>query len=112
MECAWKELLAIVPPGLRREVDRHPVHLQELRLRLNSPVELVTGQGSVWLEHRTSPEDLSYCVNAASKYSPWAAATMAKGFSAASFRCLMVTLPFLLTNTVASKVRVCTCICL
>lgn len=80
MECAWKELLSVLPPGLRRDVDRHSEDLQEIRLRLNGPCELITGRGSQWLDRRTGPEDLSFCINAASKYSPWAAATMARGF--------------------------------
>ncbi len=76
-----KELLSILPPGIRKEVDKCDQHaLQEIRLRLESPVELVTNQGSCWLTHRTSPEDINFCINSVSRYSPWAAATMAKGF--------------------------------
>jgi len=80
MECAWKALLAVLPPVLRGEAEKHRETLQEVRLRLDSPVELVTGRGSVWLDHRAKQEDLSFSLNAASKFSPWAAATMAKGY--------------------------------
>ena len=42
MRCAWKELLAILPPALRLEVDKQGrADLMELRLRLNLPPELV-----------------------------------------------------------------------
>ena len=54
--------------------------LQELRLRLNAPPELVSCDSVQRLGRQVSSEDLSYCVNAASRYSPWAAATIAQGF--------------------------------
>lgn len=81
MQCAWEKLLAIVPPGMRREIDAlGRQELQELRLRLGSPPELVLSQESRWGSGQVSREDLNYCVNAASRYSPWAAATAAHGY--------------------------------
>ena len=81
MECAWKELLGILPPAIRREVDKlRNESLREIRLRLDSPVELLLSTGSCWLSRRTTGEDLSFLVNAASRYSPWAASTIAKGY--------------------------------
>lgn len=81
MECAWKELLGVLPPELSREVDKFRGEaLLEIRLRLDSPVELYLSSGSCWLSRRTSGDDLTFLVNAASRYSPWAASTMAKGF--------------------------------
>lgn len=81
MECAWKELLTVLPNWLRGEVDKPGrEEVQEIRLRLDSPVELVRGKGSRWLSRRTSQEDLNFCINAASRYSPWAAQTMANGY--------------------------------
>lgn len=81
MNCAWDALLSILPPVLRREVDRQGKDsLQELRLRLNQPPELVLREKSVWLGGSISRDDLSFVVNTASKYSPWAAATAAKGY--------------------------------
>ena len=81
MMCAWKELLGILPAWLRPEVDRlGKEHLQELRLRSNAPPELVL-QGSVqWLDRPLKDEDIRFCVNAASRYSPWSAATAAQGY--------------------------------
>lgn len=81
MRCAWKELLAILPQWMRQEVDRRGKEaLQELRLRINAPPELVTAQGSFWLDRTATMEDLQFCINAASRYSPWAAETTALGY--------------------------------
>lgn len=81
MKCAWQAYLNLLPPKLRQEVDRQGRDvLQELRLRLHKPVELVTGNGSKWLQETVTQEDLRFCINIASRYSPWAAATAADGY--------------------------------
>ena len=81
MMCAWKELLSILPPRLRREVDSlGKESAQELRLRINAPPELVLGEKEVWLSETVTGDDLNLIVNTASRYSPWAAATMAQGY--------------------------------
>ncbi len=81
MMCAWKELLAILPSWMRRDVDELGAEsLQELRLRINSPPELVFSEYSGYLERNISQEDLNYTINAASCYSPWNAASMAQGY--------------------------------
>ena len=81
MRCAWESLLGILPGWLGREVDRLGREtLQELRLRLNQPPELVLGGESRWLGQRVSRDDLSFCINTASRYSPWSAQSMAQGY--------------------------------
>lgn len=81
MMCAWKELLSILPPRLRREVDSlGKESAQELRLRINAPPELVLGGKEIWLRENVTEDDLNYIINTASRYSPWAAATMAQGY--------------------------------
>lgn len=80
MICAWNELLAIVPQNLRMEVDKHRSGLQELRLRLGQPPELVTAEGCIWLSEKVSAQDLRFAVNAASRYSPWAADSARFGY--------------------------------
>ncbi len=81
MMCAWKELLGILPQRLRRDVDSlGKESLQELRLRMGAPPELVTGTGSRWLSGAVTREDLNFVVNTASRYSPWTAATVARGY--------------------------------
>lgn len=81
MVCAWKELLGILPQWLRNAVSQyeHAV-VQEIRMRINSPPELVISGQSKWLSRDVTEEDLHFCVNIASRYSPWAAATAAQGY--------------------------------
>ena len=81
MMCGWKELLSVLPIWLRQEVDSLGQEgMQELRLRLNSPPELVTGKENRYLEKPVTRDDLNFCINAASRYSPWTAASMAQGY--------------------------------
>lgn len=81
MKCAWNALIRLLPPRLRGQVDdlgRETA--QELRLRLDRPPELVCGKKRYSLEGKCQEEDIHYIINAASRYSPWAAATMAQGY--------------------------------
>lgn len=81
MRCAWQAYLNLLPVWMRCKVDKlGKDSLLELRLRLNSPPELVTIQGSIWLEQAITKDDLAFSINAASRYSPWAAASAARGF--------------------------------
>ena len=81
MKCAWKELLAVLPPWCRSEVDMLGRDtLQELRMRIGLPPELIRANGPVRLKRPVSQEDLSCIVNTASRYSPWSAATTAQGY--------------------------------
>ena len=81
MRCAWNELIAILPVWLRQDVDlMGRDNLQELRLRINAPPELVLAGKSKWLTRMVTLEDLNQCINSASRYSPWNAETAAKGY--------------------------------
>lgn len=81
MRCAWQTFINLLPVWMREQVDKQGREgLQELRLRLDAPPELVLGNGSVCLQRTVKPEDLRFCVNVASKYSPWAANTTSRGF--------------------------------
>lgn len=81
MTCAWNELLEIIPRRIRQDVDLlGKYELQELRMRINAPAELVLKCGSRWLNMICSKEDIVFCIQAASKYSPWAAQTISQGF--------------------------------
>lgn len=85
MNCAWKELLGILPPWLRTEVDRQGSDtLQELRLRINAPPELILSGNHRFLRRTVTEEDIRFCINTASRYSPWSASTTAKGYLTAS----------------------------
>ena len=81
MRCAWDALLKILPIPIREDVDRlGRDNLQELRLRINAPPELVTAKGSRFLAGKLTSEDLSFVVNTATRYSPWTAHTAAQGY--------------------------------
>lgn len=85
MKCAWNELLTILPQSIRFAVDKQGRDtLQELRLRLGKPPELRTACGSVWLNNAVSEQDIGFVVNLASRYSPWAATTAARGYITAT----------------------------
>lgn len=84
MRCDWNGLLSILPGWMRRDVDEQGRDtLQELRLRIGLPPELVRWGGDTTLQGTVTGEDLTYIVNVASQYSPWAAATMAQGYISA-----------------------------
>jgi len=81
MKCAWEALIQILPPKIRPEVDRlGKQSLQELRLRTGQPVEMVMFKDSIRLRTNATSEDIDYIVNAASRYSPWASATVSSGY--------------------------------
>lgn len=81
MICAWNALLGILPQWIRPEVDTLGKEtLQELRLRAGAPPELVLAGDFCFLTRKVSSDDLNYCMNAASRYSPWAASTASKGY--------------------------------
>lgn len=81
MKCAWNELLNILPLWIRQDVDRLGKNDgQELRLRLGHGAELITGNGDYFLQREVRGEDLQFCINMASQYSPWAAESIRQGF--------------------------------
>lgn len=85
LKCAWKELLSILPQGLRPEVDKQGRNtLQEIRLRQGKPVVLICSDGRHQLPSNAKPEDLRFVIHAASQYSPWTATTLPQGYLTAS----------------------------
>lgn len=85
MICAWKQLVSILPPAIRQEVDRLGRETaQEIRLRMGQKTEVVLSSDSRWLEHTAEEADLRFVINTASQYSPWASATMAEGYITAA----------------------------
>ena len=85
MICEWTKLLGILPGWLAAEVDKYGrKDLQELRLRLGQVPELNLGSRSLWLDRIVSKDDLSFVVNTASSYSPWAASSMREGYLTAA----------------------------
>jgi len=81
MRCDWESLLSILPLWMRNDVNKlEKDSLQELRLRLDQPPGLVLRERRQALSRPVTADDLNFCINTASKYSPWAAATISKGF--------------------------------
>lgn len=81
MRCAWQSFINLLPLWMRDTVDKQSRdNLQELRLRLHAPPVLITANGNHTLERVAQADDLQFCVNMASRYSPWSAGTVSQGF--------------------------------
>lgn len=81
MKCAWDKYLNLLPLPLRNEVEECEGNLVlETRLRLDRRAEIITAKGSIWLDYIVKRDDLDFCLNIASRYSPWSAATAANGY--------------------------------
>ena len=81
MKCAWEAFLMLLPQRMRQNVDKlGRATLEEVRLRAGKPVELILSGRSMILSHTATQEDLKFVVNTASRYSPWAASTVAQGY--------------------------------
>lgn len=79
MNCAWKELLGVLPPWLKEQLEPD-MGLQEIRLRLGQPVGLLTARGMSHIGRNVGASDLEYVVNMACRFSPWTAASAAQGY--------------------------------
>lgn len=71
------QLLAILPQRLRW-IDTEG--LQEIRLRVDRPPQLIRQSGREEAEGVVSEQDISFVINAASRYSPWNAVSLAQGY--------------------------------
>lgn len=81
MKDGWKSLRPLLPPLLAQALEgMEKAGLQELRLREGAPVELNYGDRQVYLQTVVTSEDLAFLINAASRYSPWQAETLARGY--------------------------------
>lgn len=81
MICAYQELLSVLPAWLGKELNRCGVDgLQEIRMRRGKCVELRGSGKSVFLQRVVTAEDISFCINTATRYSPWAVDTLSEGF--------------------------------
>lgn len=81
MSCQWQLFLKLLPPWLREPVDRlGKSNLTELRMRIGRAPELVLFKRSIWLNGSITTDDMQFCINAASQFSPWAASSVPQGF--------------------------------
>ncbi len=85
MRCQWQELLNLLPIWLREPVDRQGKEsMEELRLRLHMPPQMITAKGIICLDRCITADDLHFCLNAATKYSPWTSGSITQGFVTAA----------------------------
>ena len=81
MMCAWQGLINLLPMHFKRDVEYAEKNtLQELRMRIGLPLELKTKLGNKWIDRVVTREDISFCINTASKYSPWSVETSKEGY--------------------------------
>lgn len=81
MICMWQELVSILPIRWRAKLSGNDFErLTEIRLRLGQPVELVLGSDITYLPEQTQREDLLFCINTASQYSPWTSTSVSNGY--------------------------------
>ena len=81
MKCAWQAYLRLLPEWMRNDVDKWGREkLQELRLRLDKPPELVLNDQIIYMTRSISIDDMKFCINVASQYSPWTSATLSYGY--------------------------------
>lgn len=81
MNCAWHAYINLIPPRFRNDVDKFGKELlQEVRLRLGRPPELILKHEHIWLDQPVEIQELEFTVNVASRYSPWTAGSMRQGF--------------------------------
>lgn len=81
MKCQWQELIQILPIWFREYVDKFSdAGIQEIRLRLGQVPQLICFNKTSVLSRKITKEDLSFCINAATRYSPWTSETILQGF--------------------------------
>ena len=80
MNCAWRSFMNLLPQKYRTAASNYETSLEEIRLRVGQEPELATRDGSTWLKEPVTGSDLSFVINAASRYSPWTASTVRRGY--------------------------------
>lgn len=81
MKCQWESFLSLLPVRFKKDTDRlGKTALQEMRIRLGQPPQLKFQTNCLDLSGNVTEDEISYVINSASKFSPWAAATMSQGF--------------------------------
>lgn len=81
MHCAWDAYIHLLPVRFRYDADRLGRNLlQETRLRVGYPAELVMPGRSIFLQQTVTEDDLRHCIQFASQYSPWSAGTIGQGY--------------------------------
>jgi len=81
MKCAWQAYLNLLPHWMRQEIDQYGKDtMEELHMRTGLCPIMQLGTGIRKLDRSVTKDDITFVINAASEYSPWAARTLAKGY--------------------------------
>ncbi len=81
MTCAWKEVLSVLPPWIAQESEKmSPESVSEIRIREGFPIEYASKYGVNFGVRPAERKDIQYCMNAATRYSPWSAGSIADGY--------------------------------
>lgn len=81
MQCAWQAFLNLLPVRMRQQVDKQGKdRLLELRLRLGRPPQMRCIENNYDLNDLVRVDDLQFCINVTSRYSPWATETIGQGY--------------------------------
>lgn len=81
MNCAWNELLSVLPQRLRPMVDRlGKQDAHELRLRVGKEPQMIFGSKILSIPGAVSADELNYVINSTCRYSPWTAGSAAEGY--------------------------------
>ena len=66
MKCAWQQLLSVLPKSVGQALGEEESEiLQELRLRVGQPPELICKGGRGTLSNEVTQEDVNFVINAA-----------------------------------------------
>lgn len=81
MKYAWDALIKVLPIQIRKHMDKFlEDKLEEIRMRLHLPLIIISGNKEYFLDHIVTSDDLTFCINTASQYSPWSVQTIPQGY--------------------------------
>lgn len=81
MDCQWTALMQVLPIWLRSTVAQmQDKYLQEIRLRIGTGPTVICRDNQMKVHRVVTKEDLEFCINTASRYSPWSSQSISKGF--------------------------------
>ncbi len=81
MDCQWTALINVLPLWMRQSVNGLSSNcLQEIRLRIGTAPFLICKDKHIRIQRKVVKEDLEFCINTASRYSPWTTQTISRGF--------------------------------
>lgn len=81
MKHGWEEVLSLLPGQMQRLLSSvRSEEIRELRFRVGVGIECNYGQSHTFLVEPVTREDIAFIINAASRYSPWQAETMSRGY--------------------------------